>query len=508
MQAQAPIAQAKFMTKAFSGVTVLHNVDFDIYPGEVHGLVGENGAGKSTLVKLIGGVFTPTRGEIYVEGRKVSIPNPLAARELGIVLMHQEPLTFPDLDVTENLFAGHTRDGRPLISWKEKRSEARRLLDSLELDIDELSMVRGMSIADQQMVEIICALSTNAKIIIMDEPTSALTLNEVNTLFGIIGKLKKQGKAIVFIGHRLEEIRTVADRITVLRDGEKVWTRPTAETTYEMMVQSMIGRKLSQRVKKEDASSGQTCLKVENLTLAGKFRDISIEVCAGEVVGMAGLVGAGRTELASAIFGITPAERGRIFIDGKEAKIASPREAVRKGIAMVPEDRTLSGLFMPFTVEHNMTFASLDQISRAGWLNFKKEDRIVDRYVADLSIRLRDTAQEARELSGGNQQKVVLSKWLMTEPRILLLDEPTRGIDVGAKTEVYKLIESLAEQGKAILLISSEMPEIILLCDRVYVMCEGRLTAVLGREELTEERIMAAASATLKKEAQKEAHTI
>lgn len=501
METQAPaIIQVKNMTKAFSGVTVLRNVDFDIYPGEVHALIGENGAGKSTLVKIIGGALSPTHGEIFIDGKKVNIPNPLAARKLGIALMHQEPLTFPDLDVTENIFAGNTRDGKPFINWNKKRKIARKLLDSLEMDVRETAIVKGMPIAGQQMVEIICALSIEAKVIIMDEPTAALTLDEVNKLFNIIRKLKAQGKAIIFIGHRLEEIEIIADRITVLRDGNKVGERLAKDTPRDMMVQLMIGRTLSEQMEKEEISIGEMLLKVENLSIPGKFEDISIEIRKGEIVGMGGLIGSGRTEVARAIFGLTPPKSGKIFIKGKEEKINNPMEAISKGIAMVPEDRSAGGLFMTFTVEHNMTFASLDKISKWTWLNFKKEDLLVEGYIKNLSIMLRDANQEVRELSGGNQQKVVLSKWLMTQPEIILLDEPTRGIDVGAKAEVYKLINNLAKEGKAILLISSEMEEIIQLSDRVYVMSEGRIAASLGREELSEETIMTAAAATNKRE--------
>jgi ABC-type sugar transport system ATPase subunit len=412
-----------------------------------------------------------------VQGSKVYIPNPSVARELGIILMHQEPLTFPTLDITENIFVGHTRDdGGLFIKWGNKRRIARELLDSINLNIDETSMVKGLSIANKQIIEIVSALSVNAKVIIMDEPTAALTLDEVNRLFSIIKKLKEAGKAIVFISHRLEEVEIIADRVTVLRDGNKVCERMAKDTSRDMMVNLMIGRTLDEQIKKEKILIGDVLLKVENLTLPGKFEDISIEVKRGEVVGIAGLVGAGRTEVANAIFGITPPKSGKIFIKGVEEKINNPMEAINKGMALVPEDRPDAGLLMSFTI------------------NQKKENNLVEGYVKDLSIMLRSTGQEAGELSGGNQQKVVVSKWLMTKPDILLLDEPTRGIDVGAKAEVYKLISKLAREGKAILMISSEMEEVIQLCDRVYVMCEGRITTSLRREELNEARIMTAAS--------------
>jgi len=497
MQQLSPILQTKGMTKAFSGVTVLRNVDFNIYPGEVHALIGENGAGKSTLVKILDGALSPTYGEILLEGNPVSIPNPLIARKLGIALMHQEPLIFPDLDVTENIFAGHTKDGGGLfINWREKRKVARKLLDSLDLDIDERAPVKGMSVADQQMVEIICALSTDTKVIIMDEPTASLTLGEVKTLFGIINKLKGQGKAIVFISHRLDEVKIIADRVTVLRDGNKVCERMVEDTSREMMVQLMIGRSLNEQITKEAASIGDTVLEVKDISLPGKFKNISLKVKKGEIVGMAGLVGAGRSEVASSIFGLTPPASGKIIINGKEVNIKSPMDAIKKGLAMVPEDRAQAGLLLPLSIELNMTFASLGKISRHTWINSKKEDSLVDNYVKNLSIMLRDTSQAAAELSGGNQQKIVLSKWLMTEPDIFILDEPTRGIDVGAKAEVYNIINRLAKQGKAVLMISSELEEIIHLSDRAYVMSEGVITAELTRDQFQEETIMKAASPT------------
>lgn len=493
-----PVISVAGVTKTFSGVTVLKNVDFDIYPGEVHALLGENGAGKSTLVKIISGVHTPTHGKIFLENRQVKIPNPHTARQLGIALIHQEPLTFPDLDVTENIFAGNTRDGRKaLIDWKKKRQQARVLLDSLELKIDETAPVKGMPIADQQMVEITCALSTNAKVIIMDEPTAALSQGEVKTLFEIINKLKNQGKAIVFIGHRLEEIEAIADRVTVLRDGEKVGERFMRDINIDQIVQMMIGRTVKELIVKEEVEIGQIRLEVKNLSLPGKFENISLNVRSGEIVGMAGLVGAGRTDVCQAIFGILPAQSGEILIDGEPAEIKSPAQAISRGIALVPEDRAISGLLMPFTIERNMTFATLGQISKGGFVNSAKEDKVVDQYVKDLQIKLRDTNQEVRELSGGNQQKVVLAKWLMTQPEILILDEPTRGVDVGAKAEVYKLISILARSGKAILMVSSELHEILQLSDRVYVMCEGKMTGEFARHELNDERIMTAASSVM-----------
>lgn len=500
MKVKEPVLKTKGITKAFSGVIVLRNVDFNIYPGEIHALIGENGAGKSTLVKILDGALSPTYGEIFFKGQEIKIPNPLVARKLGIALIHQEPQIFPDLDVTENIFVGHTKDNGDLfINWREKRKIARELLDSLNLNIDEKAPVKGMSIADQQMVEIICALSTNAKVIIMDEPTAVLATGEVKILFSVIEKLKEQGKSIVFISHRLDEVKIIASRITVLRDGNKVCERMAENTTIDLMIQLMIGRTLNEQITKEETTVGETLLEVKNLTLPGQFKNVSIKVNRGEIVGIAGLLGAGQTEVACSIFGITSPESGKIFIKGKEEKINSPTEAIRKGLVLVPEDRLQAGLLLPLSVKHNMTLSALDKISKLAWINFKQENSLVEAYIKRFSIILRNTNQAVAEISGGNQQKIVLAKWLMTQPEIYILDKPTRGIDVGAKAEVYNLINTLAKEGKGVLMISTELEEIVHLCDRAYIMSEGIITAVLERKELSEEGIMKAVSITKEK---------
>jgi rhamnose transport system ATP-binding protein len=496
------IITAKKITKTFSSVTVLRDVDFDVCPGEVHALIGENGAGKSTLMKIISGVYAPSDGQLFVGGREVKLKNPHDARLLGIALIHQEPLTFQDLNVTENIFLGNSSvNTKGIVEWKDNYARAREILDSLGVPLNEKAVLKGMSIADQQMVEIASALSQNAKVIIMDEPTSALSLGEVKTLFDTIRRLKNQGKGIVFIGHRLEEIVEIADRITVLRDGEKVGECMASGVQKEDLVQMMIGRTIKELIVKETLPIGEELLSVEHLTLPGKFHDISLSVRQGEIVGMAGLVGAGRSEVGTAIFGVAPAASGVIRIKGKKAAIKNPQDAMRQGIAMVSEDRAISGLLLPFSIEHNVTFAILKKLARRIFLNFRKEDELVEDFRSKLNIKMRTSAQEVRELSGGNQQKVVLAKWLLTEPDILILDEPTRGIDIGAKAEVYKLITELARQGKAILMISSELPEILQLSDRVYVMCEGRMTAEFSRSETDSAKIMTAASSFAAKEA-------
>jgi ABC-type sugar transport system ATPase subunit len=491
-----PIVNAKKITKTFSGVTVLKDVDFDICAGEVHALVGENGAGKSTLVKIISGVYAPAEGELFIEGSPVRFKGPHAARQAGIALIHQEPLTFQDLNVAENLYLGHTRgSGSPFLNWAELYRKTDELLSSLGVRMKARDPVRGMTIADQQMIEIACALSQNAKVIIMDEPTAALSHGEVDTLFEMIERLKKQGKCIVFIGHRLDEILRIADRITVLRDGRLVGECPREEADQDKLVHMMINRTFKELIVKETVPIGDVLLEARGLTYPGQYYDINLKVRRGEIVGMAGLVGAGRSETASAIFGTNPALSGDIYIKGEKTVIRNPLQAMRKGISMVSEDRARTGLITPFSIKYNMTFAVLYKIAAAfGFIRNKQENELVAKYVSYLNVRMRDTEQPVRELSGGNQQKVVIAKWLLTESEILILDEPTRGIDVGAKAEVYKLINELAKQGKAILMISSELPEILQLSDRVYVMCEGHITGEFSRDELDSRKIMTAAS--------------
>jgi len=491
-----PIVSAKGITKTFSGVCVLQDVDFDICPGEIHGLIGENGAGKSTLVKIISGVYAPTNGDIFVDGKPVYFKSPHMAREAGIALIHQEPLTFQDLNVTENLYLGHTRGkGAPVINWNELYRKTDELLETLGMHMRSRDPVRGMTIADQQMIEIACALSQNAKVIIMDEPTAALSHGEVKTLFDMINRLKDQGKAIVFIGHRLDEIMRICDRMTVLRDGKLVGECLKADVDQDKLVHMMINRTFKELIVKETVPIGDMLLETKGLTYPGQYYDISLKVHRGEIVGMAGLVGAGRSEVACAIFGTNPAQSGEIYIKGEKVVIRNPLTAMRKGISMVSEDRARTGLLSPFSIKYNMTFAVLYRIvTKLGFIHYKKEDDLVSKYVTYLNVRMRDADQPVRELSGGNQQKVVIAKWLLTESDILILDEPTRGIDVGAKAEVYKLINELAKQGKAILMISSELPEILQLSDRVYVMCEGHVTAEFNRDELDSQKIMTAAS--------------
>jgi rhamnose transport system ATP-binding protein len=498
-----PIIVCRAVGKSFAGVTVLESVDFDLRPGEVHTLMGENGAGKSTLMKILAGVHTPGSGELLLDNVPVNIPSPLAAQKLGIALIHQEPLSFPDLSVAENIFmsggspqADGKSQGSPswFVNWSAMYSEAAKLLESLGVKLDPKAKVRGLSIADQQMVELAAALSQKARVLLMDEPTAALTPEEVGDLFRIVRRLRDAGTAIVFISHRLEEVFSISDRITVLRDGHCIGTRNVKETTTDEIIRMMVGRELGNLFDKPPAQIGEARLKVENLASEGRFADITFEVRRGEILGVAGLVGAGRTDVAQSIFGIHPQSAGKVSLDGKPLNISSPRQAIDQGIAYVPEDRAHHGLLLPMSIATNTSIADLKKVSKFGFLYRSRDRKIAEDWRDKLRTRLRDVSQPAKELSGGNQQKVVLSKWLLTEPQVLILDEPTRGIDVGAKSEVHHLMGELARQGKSILMISSDLPEVLAMSDRIIVMREGRITGHFTRSEATQEKIMAAAT--------------
>ena len=488
-----PIA-ARGISKSFAGVEVLRDVDLDLYAGEIHALLGENGAGKSTFAKIVAGVYRPTRGTLALNGVTVEIPNPIAAQRLGITLIHQEPISFPDLSVAENLVLGRD-EGQPLgrVNWGELKRGAEKLMSQLGISLDVTRPMRGLSIADQQMVEIARALASDSRLIIMDEPTAPLTPKEVETLFGIARQLRAEGRTIVFISHRLEEVRALCDRVTIFRDGNKIATEDTASLTDADIIRLMIGREVKSYLKKQQGEIGAVALKVTALTLPGKFADISFEVRQGEVVGLGGLVGAGRTDVARAIFGVAPATSGTIEIMGQPASIAAPADAVAAGLAFVPEDRAAAGIFRTLSVEQNITAAVPKKIAPRGIIRRAAERVVARESVEKLRIRLATIRQPIGELSGGNQQKAILARWLLTDPSVLILDEPTRGIDIGVKAEFYEMIGELAAGGRAILLISSELPELLALSDRVLVMSEGRLTAEIPRAEATQERVMSAA---------------
>jgi rhamnose transport system ATP-binding protein len=488
------LLSARGISKQFAGVEVLTDIDFDLGTGEIHALLGENGAGKSTLAKIIAGVHRPTRGTLSLNGREVEVPSPHAAQDLGITLIHQEPISFPDLSVAENLVLGR-EDGGPLsrVPWAAMVAEARRLMDVLGVRLDVTRPMRGLSIADQQMVEIARALASDARVIIMDEPTAPLTPKEVATLFDIARKLKADGRSIIFISHRLSEVRELCDRVTIFRDGRKVATDRTGNLSDTDIIRLMIGRAVKDYHGKGSTRAGEVALKVTGLTHPGLFRDISFTLHKGEVLGLGGLVGAGRTDVARALFGIAPAASGTIEVDGRPVAIRNPSDAIDVGLAFVPEDRAVAGIFRSLSVEDNITAAVPGKIAPRGVISRAMERSLASDYVQRLRIRLASIRQPIGELSGGNQQKAILSRWLLTDPHVLILDEPTRGIDVGVKAEFYEMIGQLAHDGRAILLISSEMPELLSLCDRILVMSEGHLTADIPRAEASEEAIMTAA---------------
>jgi rhamnose transport system ATP-binding protein len=489
-----PLLAARGISKSFAGVEVLRDVDLDLKRGEIHALLGENGAGKSTFAKIVAGVHRPTRGTLTLNGRPVEVTSPIVAQTLGITLIHQEPISFPDLSVAENLVLGRADGGwLARVPWAEMTRDARRLMDLLGVRIDVTRPMRGLSIADQQMVEIARALSSDSLLIIMDEPTAPLTPKEVETLFAIARRLRDEGRTIIFISHRLEEVRALCDRVTIFRDGNKVATEGITGVTDAEIIRQMIGRPLKEYMHKARAQIGDVALKVDGLTLPGVFHDISFEVRKGEIVGLGGLVGAGRTDVARAIFGVAPATSGTVAIAGKRVTIAEPAQAIDLGMAFVPEDRATAGIFRTLSVEQNITAAVGKKIAPRGFIRGAVEKALASESVKKLRVRLASLRQPIGELSGGNQQKAILARWLLTDPTVLILDEPTRGIDIGVKAEFYDMIGELAAQGRAILLISSELPELLALCDRILVMSEGRLTADIRRAEATQEAIMSAA---------------
>jgi rhamnose transport system ATP-binding protein len=494
-----PLLELRGISKSYGGVQALADVSFAIQAGSVQALVGENGAGKSTLVKILTGVVHPDDGQVLVEGEPQRIGDPQAAHRLGIVAMYQEPTVFPDLTVAENVFAGrHPRSGLRTVDWGSMRSEASRILDELGVDFRPDTPVRGLGVADRQLLEIAKALSSGARLLIMDEPTAALSPHEVENLFGTVRRLRERGVAIVFVSHRLEEVGTIADAVTVLRDGRHVATRPAAELSHGEIVRLMVGRSLDALFPKEEAEIGEVVLRAEELTRRGVFSNISFELRRGEIVGLAGFVGSGRTEVARSIFGIDPLHAGGLWIEGRPFRPRSPRAALRRGLAYLPEDRLQQGLVQPMSVGQNVSMAVLPELTPAGVLRPRRERALARRFMEQLSIKATSPAQVVRSLSGGNQQKVVLSKWLAAEPRILILDEPTHGVDVGTKADVHRTMSRLAGQGLAILLISSELPEILGMSDRVLIMREGRLVAELPRAEATQEQIIQAAAGVQK----------
>ncbi len=489
------LLRASGISKRFGGARALKNVDFELRAGEVHGLIGENGAGKSTLIKIITGAVQPDEGRLEVAGQLVEQNSPQHARSLGIAAIYQQPALLPDLTVAENIALG-VEVGKPWqpIRWSPRRRRAAELLERIGARIRPETDVRDLSMPQQQLVEIARALGADARILIMDEPTASLSEREVEHLFSVIRQLRAAGVGIIYVSHRLEELLNMADRVTALRDGTLVGTRPMAEVDRAELIRMMVGRELSAVFPKVEVPAGDVRLAVENLNCrAAGIHDVSLHVRAGEILGLAGLVGAGRTELARVLFGITAADSGKISLDGRQAAVNSPARAVELGIAYVPEDRRRYGVILDLPVAANTTLAILRRISSYGMLNFAEERSLAESLVARLGVKTQSIDSAVGTLSGGNQQKVALARWLAAKPRILIVDEPTQGIDIGAKAEVHRLLCELAGQRLAIVMISSELPEILVMSDRIAVMHGGRIVGTLQRAEATQERVMAMA---------------
>jgi rhamnose transport system ATP-binding protein len=505
-EAQA-LLEVRDVTKSFGAVAAVQGVSFPLYGGEAHALVGENGAGKSTIVKMLAGVHRPDTGTLRVHGTDVEFTGPADAKAAGIAVIYQEPTLFPDLSVAENIAMGN----QPLtrlrqIDRKAMQATAERLFRRLGVHIDPTRPARGLSIADQQLVEIAKALNlpaaetpgkdpttSEARILIMDEPTAALSAVEVERLFAVVRSLRDEGAAILFISHRFEEITALCERITIMRDGKHVTTEPIAGLSVDDMIRRMVGRDLSALFPKQTVEPGEVLLEVDGLGREGVFRDISFSVRAGEIVALAGLVGAGRSEVMQAVFGVDPYDTGTVKVGGKRLKPGSPRAAMAAGMALVPEDRRQQGLVMELSIERNVTLPRARKLARFGLLVGGTERRAAATWTQRLQTKLGRLSDAVGTLSGGNQQKVVLAKWLSTGPRLLIVDEPTRGIDVGTKAEVHRLMSSLAADGLAVVMVSSELPEVLGMADRVIVLREGRVAAELSRAEATEESVMYAA---------------
>ncbi|MCB1501451.1 MAG: sugar ABC transporter ATP-binding protein [Bauldia sp.] len=495
-----PLLRMAGISKSFPGVQALSDVELSVGPGEIHALLGENGAGKSTLLKILAGAQPPDSGTITLAGQAVSFDTPHAAQVHGIVTIYQEFTLAPNMTICENVFIGREPGSKVFVSWRRMAEETRALTRRIGLDADPMTLVRDLSVAEQQMVEIARALSMKSRLIVMDEPTSALSSTEVDKLFSIIRDLKAEGLSVIFVTHRLEEVIEICDGYTVLRDGQFVGSGRVKDTDIDGIIRMMVGREVSELFSRRgDAAPGDVALAVENLSRRGSSRDpsatvlanVSLSVRRGEILGVAGLVGAGRTEMARAIFGADPFDSGRVLIDGQPVRIASPQEAIRHGIGLVPEDRKQQALFLSLAIRLNLSMAALDRVSKWGvFVDEAKESAMVEEYRKALSIRMASPDQIVANLSGGNQQKVVLARWLALQPKVLIVDEPTRGIDIGAKVDVHNLLFDMARSGIAVIAISSELPEILAVSDRIVTMREGRVTGEISRADANQEKLM------------------
>jgi rhamnose transport system ATP-binding protein len=491
------LLHATSISKSFDGLQALRDVSFELAAGEVHALVGENGAGKSTLIKIIAGAEQPDSGTLTIAGRTVQGLTPVVARSLGVATIYQQPSLFPQLSVAENIGLALEPRGRfARIKWDERRRRARELLARIGADLDPGRLIETLAMPEQQLVEIAKAIGARARILVMDEPTSSLSDHEVERLVDIIDHLRADGVGIIYISHRFDEVFRVADRVTVLRDGERVITCERRGLDRAALVRAMVGRDLAAIYPTREVNAGPVALELRHISsLASDLKDVSLTVSRGEILGLAGLVGSGRTELAETVFGLRSADAGVILVDGVEVEIRSPLEAIAHGIGYVPEDRRQHGVVMPMSVAANVTLASLSSVARRGIVDETAERRVAASYVDRLAIKTRSVDAEVSSLSGGNQQKVALARWLATRPSILILDEPTQGVDVGAKAEIHAIMSRLAEQGTAILMISSELPEILGMSDRVAVMHRGRLAGIVSRADATAEKVLTMALA-------------
>lgn len=485
------LLEMKSISKSFSGLKALHNVSLRLRPGSVLALMGENGAGKSTLMKILSGIHRPDEGEIFIKGNRVTIDSPRDALKLGISMIHQELTPINEMTVAENIFLGREPTRMGVLWYAELYRWTKELFDQIGIQLDPQTKMKDLKVSDVQLVEISKAVSYDSDIMIMDEPTSAITDREVNRLFRVIQDLKSRGKGIIYISHKMNEIFQIADDITVLRDGQYIDTKPAGQTNNKELISMMVGRELKDIFPGQKSAPGEVVLEVKGLTKAKWFHNVSFQLRKGEILGFAGLMGSGRTEVMEALFGMTPYDSGEILLEGRRVHFKTPSEAIKNGIAFITEDRKVEGLNLPSSVKHNITISSLSKVSsRAGVLQPKQENKIADYYIESLRIKTPSRDQWVQYLSGGNQQKVVIAKWLMTNPRILIMDEPTRGIDIGAKTEIYKLMNDLVHEGYSIIMISSELPEVIGMSHRIVVFHNRTVAGELNQDEATQEKIM------------------